>query len=171
MLLIDESGKMWIRDILPSDLFIGAQDVLAMFGCFAHAQDARVLGAGKLILFKVFIRKARRFWAVICLIFKSASATLPGQQRPSPASFAARWASLHLLLTEIPRRSGYLLPACELTPLFMCSILELEVEANSPQNSSARAPQCGHPKGESCSLGSDLLLHTSSVLEKHPALT
>lgn len=86
MLLIDESGKMWIRDILPSDLFTGAQDVLAMFGCFAHAQDARVLGAGKLILFKVFIRKARRFWAMICLIFKSASATLPGQQHPSLAS-------------------------------------------------------------------------------------
>lgn len=110
------------------------------------------------------------FWATICLIFKSPSATFPGQPRTSPASFAARWASLHLLLTEMPWRTGYLLPACELRLLLTCSILELKAEANSLQNSSARASQCGRPGGESRSLGSDLP-QTLCVLEKYPALT
>lgn len=66
-----------------------------MLWCFAHAKDARVFGVAKLILFKeVHTSQASRVWAMSSLIFKSTSATFPGQHYLTGASH-------HLLLPEI----------------------------------------------------------------------
>lgn len=58
-----------------------------MLGCFAHFKDAKGFGVGKLILFQdIHTGQASSVWAVICLIFKSPSATFPGQRCTSAAS-------------------------------------------------------------------------------------
>lgn len=97
-----------------------------MLWCFAHDKDARGFGVGKLILLKdIHIGQASRVWATIVLFSNPPLPPSLADTVPHLLPFAVGWTSHHLLLTEIPWGTGYLLSACELSLLLARSIQEL----------------------------------------------